>query len=270
MWHPWQEAQRFMKPWLVSKNWKVDSYVKKVIRAPHKLGRGGGKNTMKGVSDQFMVLYRAPPKGKRKLDSDAWYDAYKLQKAALMEWFGDPLASQGNGRFDSKQVNAGYSWSTDLILDYQPPWKKDRLRDDKGEDLRTGAEKSVKLMQHLLLSYTECGHTHENRPVIWDPYGGTMTMGLACTMLGRVYVASEIDEKVHRFAVNRITSYIAGRLRCGGVATASVSLDEEAMPKHHARVLHAAHHVPTQSAAIGFSEGCREGAPQRSGGTRGT
>jgi hypothetical protein len=64
-------------------------------------------------------------------------------------------------------------------MHYKPPFASQRLRNDENKALRTGAESSVELMQLLLLMYTVAGD------VILDPFGGTMSMGLACLTTGR-------------------------------------------------------------------------------------
>jgi hypothetical protein len=214
IWHPWQLAGRFVAPFLASKRWMLDTYVKKVIRAPNKLGRGGQPNKLKGVTDQFMILYKLP---EGKYNASDWMLYYLMKVDQVVAWYGDPKQSFSQNKRDAP--NEGYPWDTDIILGYEPPIFASRLRDSNGKPLRAGAEKSVKFMQILLLMYTQSDLPVADQPKVWDPYAGTMALGLACLTLGRTYLACEANMEVFRHAEKRMAMYILKRLEYSGDKT---------------------------------------------------
>ena len=162
---------------------------------------------MKGVTDQYAILYRTATRNKAKFNAQ-----YAVKLEQVVAWSGDPKAQAQSG---GVAPNMGYSWGADILCGYKPPSKAARLTDDDGKSLRPGAEKASQLMQLMLLMYTDNGRTGEHRVKVYDPYGGTLTMGLACLILGRVYIGCELDAEVFGYAKQRLIKYIAARLRTG-------------------------------------------------------
>lgn len=61
-------------------------------------------------------------------------------------------------------------------------------------------QKPVKLLQHLILDYTQPGDT------ILDPFMGSGTTGVACVQTGRRFIGIEIDPTYFEIAVKRISN----------------------------------------------------------------
>jgi hypothetical protein len=72
----------------------------------------------------------------------------------------------------------------------------------------------VVLCQKALLAYTQKG-SGEHQQVLWEPFGGTMSMGLACLTLGRKYFTCEENVDCFNSAELRMRRYVQGRLRSG-------------------------------------------------------
>jgi hypothetical protein len=197
--------------------------VKKIIREANRIGRGGSPHKLKGVTDQFMILYKVMSKERAKTTSlAAWTKKYHMNLDQVVTWYGDPKDSTSGSR--STAPNGGYPWECDLICHYKAPPKSQRLLDDDGTSIRPGAEKSVQCMQLLLLMYTR-GGPGKTTDVVWDPYGGSMSMGLACLTLGRTYLASEMHETVFVSAEARLRQFVAGRMRGKNSGCAPVALN---------------------------------------------
>jgi DNA modification methylase len=209
LWHPWMYAKRFANAFIKSGRWTVDNYVKKIVRAPNKIGRGGSANTQKGVTEQYMLLYKNQ-KGKR-IAAAIWSAKTAMNTAQIVRWSGNPRdKALGRG---GKQANDGFPWESDVLVNYKPPFKSQRLTDDEDNALRAGAEKSVYLMQQLLQMYTKNDMEGDHVESVWDPFGGSLSMGLACLTMGRRYMASEIMPEILKFSRRRLMQYVAARLR---------------------------------------------------------
>jgi hypothetical protein len=223
MWFPWQKAEHFMKWFQASGNWTVDNYVKKVVRDRNQIGRGGSSNTLKGCTDQCMIIYRNMGAQQAKKESKkSWSNGYKMNLEQVVSWFGDPKDYTTEGR--QSAPNGGFPWSSDIIYNYKPPWKRQRLRFDDGTPMRPGAEKSVQCMQLLIQMYTKDG-TGDHRATLYEPYAGTMAAGLAALTLNREYIGCEKSVPVFNGAEMRLRQFIAGRLRGGNKSTEPIPLN---------------------------------------------
>jgi hypothetical protein len=191
--------------------WTVDQSVRKVIRQPNKLGRGGGAEMIKRCCEQHMLLYKKQHSpASKKFSKEEWAKKYTIHLDQVTPWYGDPKEYNNSGR--SGAANGGYPYGSDVYMNYQPPYKDARLMDADGKPLRPGAEKSVAYMQMLLMMYTKDG-SGEWRSWVYDPYGGSMAMGVACLALNRRYRACEIHIGVFASAVDRMQKFVIGRLR---------------------------------------------------------
>jgi site-specific DNA-methyltransferase (adenine-specific)/modification methylase len=73
------------------------------------------------------------------------------------------------------------------------------LRDSEvGEEHYHPTQKPISLMKRLLLEYT----TQDE--LIFDPFMGSGTTGVACVQLGRKFIGIEVDERYFEIAVRRI------------------------------------------------------------------
>jgi DNA modification methylase len=59
-------------------------------------------------------------------------------------------------------------------------------------------------MSELVCEIMIENHTNEG-DVVYDPFMGSGTTGVACIKTGRKYLGSEIDEKVKNIAESRLT-----------------------------------------------------------------
>ena len=82
--------------------------------------------------------------------------------------------------------------NSNVILEYKPPTKKERLKDSRGTPLRKLAEKSVSLVSQLLARWTKPGDT------VVDLFSGSSGMAVALIALGgdRRYIGVDNDQDI--------------------------------------------------------------------------
>lgn len=89
-----------------------------------------------------------------------------------------------------------------LCLKGNPPPPERAISDvmmfAKVQDTMHSCEKPVKLMEHLINTFSSAGE------IILDPFMGSGTTGVACKNLGRDFIGIELDEHYFNIAKNRI------------------------------------------------------------------
>lgn len=69
---------------------------------------------------------------------------------------------------------------------------------EQGLDRVHETQKPLWLMQELIEAFTDPGD------LVWDPYGGSMTTGVACLMLGRRFLGHEMQEHYAEVGAERL------------------------------------------------------------------
>ena len=157
--------------------WYVDTHPFVMVRDP-RAGRAPRQgHVMAGLTEYAVIAYRQKPAAKKagkKSKLGRYVNAHKTYSNQLYDVIPSPACPHG----------------TNVLLDYKPPAKQERLRDRDGKILRACAEKSAMLACRFILMFTRPGD------LVVDLYAGTASMGLACIMTGRNYSGVEIDEEV--------------------------------------------------------------------------
>ena len=102
---------------------------------------------------------------------------------------------------------------SNVILDYMPPRRSERLKNSNGEVWRPRAEKSVTLYCNLLARFSRAGD------MVCDMFAGSWSLGLACMMMSRKCVACEQDPDL----------VVDARARVGKLAMLMQSRKEKAL-----------------------------------------
>lgn len=137
----------------------------KVFKAPR---RG-----LKNVVEYCVVAYRKPRNKKRSRGKGkgSHHSTYVTIKGSDVTAVYGPAASGG--------------WSHNAWLDYLPPHKTWRLKDEQGRPVRKCAEKSVDFLIKMILCFTK---PHD---LVLDPFAGTCTTGVAALAVNRRFVGCE-------------------------------------------------------------------------------
>jgi hypothetical protein len=176
VWTPWQAAPDFSKAFVDTGKWHLVNSMQYLIRTQNRIGRYGATGLKKNVTDAHMVLYH--------IDEGTSASMYTFNTTAVNDVYGNPQKDSN--------INGGYRWTSNIILDYDPPSVRSRLKDGDGTALRPQAEKSQWYMRLLLTAYTKPGQ------VVFDGMAGTFSMSLACCITGRKSVACDHDAKVFK------------------------------------------------------------------------
>ena len=179
VWCPWLDGKKFSKAFVDTGKWHLSKSLQVLIRRQNRIGRYGATGVKKNVTDYYMVLYRVGD-GNRCQAAD-----YAFNTTAVNAIYGNPAKDS--------TINGGYRWTSNIILEYEPPSARTRLKDDEGNALRPQAEKSVWYNRLLLLAYTKPTQT------VFDGMAGTFSMSLACCIAGRRSIACELDAKTFKY-----------------------------------------------------------------------
>jgi site-specific DNA-methyltransferase (adenine-specific) len=83
------------------------------------------------------------------------------------------------------------------VWDAPPVHGQERVKDLNGRYLHTN-QKPLSLIERIIEASTD------RHDVVWDPFAGLATVGVAAAKLGRKYFGAEIDERVYEAAVDRL------------------------------------------------------------------
>jgi hypothetical protein len=178
VWTPWQSAGKFSKAFVDTTKWHMGKSLQVLVRKQNRIGRYGATGVKKNVTDYHMVLYHV---GDHNTNSAS---DYTFNTTAVNDVYGNPAKDP--------TINGGYRWTSNVILEYDPPSSRARLKDDSGTALRPQAEKSQWYMRMLLTAYTKQGQ------VVFDGMAGTFSMSLACCITGRKSIACDHDVDVFK------------------------------------------------------------------------
>ncbi len=192
VWCPWQGAVKFSKAFVATGKWHLSKSLQVLIRRQNRIGRYGATGVKKNVTDFHMVLYHVGD-GTQAAD-------YTFNTTAVNAIYGNPAKDLS--------INGGYRWTSNVIMEYEPPSARTRLKDDEGTALRPQAEKSVWYNRLLLLAYTKPTQT------VFDGMAGTFRMSLACCITGRRSIACDVDETIFKhvssasFVIAVVSSFV--------------------------------------------------------------
>lgn len=85
------------------------------------------------------------------------------------------------------------------VWDASPVHGSERIKDSDGRYVHAN-QKPLELIERTICASTD------SRDVIWDPFAGLATAGIAATRLGRQYCGAEIDARAHAAALSRLES----------------------------------------------------------------
>jgi len=141
--------------------WWVDKNLFTVIRHPARSRGFTNAISMRCVTEYVLLAVRRCDDGKVPLDYRGFSEVTRM-------W---PLHS---GLPAAEFLHRSNCWAG-----YRPPTKSQRLKNDHGECVRPDAEKSMELLEWLVLVYTKPGDS------VLDVQAGTASLGLACLKHGR-------------------------------------------------------------------------------------
>ena len=165
--------------------WRVDPQPFVMVRDPKRNQAPRSSMMMKACTEHAVVAYR---KIRKTVNTKAgrplhrWVLNSQPNNTTLHAHFGQP----------------GLPWSANAYLNYRPPVRGERLKNDEGRPWRAFAEKSLLLYTQLVMKYTREGDG------VCDLFGGTCTSAMAASLLGRHYIACEPDAELVRDAQLRL------------------------------------------------------------------
>jgi len=178
VWCPWQGAAKFSEAFVDTGKWHLSKSLQVLIRRLNRIGRYGATGVKKNVTDFHMVLYRVG-------DGNSYQAAdYTFNTTAVNTIYGNPAKD--------RSINGGFRWTSNVIMEYEPPSARTRLKDDEGTALRPQAEKSVWYNRLLLTAYTKPSQ------IVLDGMAGTFSMSLACCITGRRSIACDVDAEIFK------------------------------------------------------------------------
>ena len=162
-------------------HWKVDPSLLTMVRHPSRAYQPRGTRMLRNFTEIAVVAYR-----KVRVSAGRWQLSHTSNSNNVHMLFG----GQGLPR------------SGNVVTDYVPPTRHQRLKDCNGRVWRPFGEKSVKLYMSLLAKYTKPGD------FVVDMFGGTFASAIACLALERKFLGCEAVASLTRDAQLRIGRYL--------------------------------------------------------------
>ena len=176
--HRWSEMLQGVFITGASTRWEVEPTPIVVVRHASRNRQAHRGNTLRRNCEFALIATRVAKTAKKsnKRDLEANNNNEQLEALALPALPHLPKLSA----------------NSNVILEYKPPTKKERLKDSKGKALRKLAEKAVSLTAQLLARWTVPGDT------VLDLFSGSSGMAVALIALGRgrKYVGVDNDPDI--------------------------------------------------------------------------
>ena len=185
-WHRYFSAHKVDEMFRLSNSdrpghWHVDHNPMVMVRHAARTGAPRNTRTSRNFVEVATVAYR-----KVKGAAGNWVLAHTNRPDTVTKMCG-------NGRLPR---------SGNVLEDYRPPMRQERLKREDGTPWRPFGEKSVQLYMQLIARYTRPGD------YVMDFFGGTFSSAIAALMLDRKFIGCELDSELVRDAQLRIGRYL--------------------------------------------------------------